>query len=80
MGSQVNWRAKRDFSTRHLDLPSDVNESLSPARRRLLGMARQARKQLNYKWLWVRGGKIFLKKEDSGPVIIVQCQADLDKM
>ncbi|XP_046679195.1 uncharacterized protein LOC124366640 [Homalodisca vitripennis] len=77
-------REKRDFSTRHLNLASDnpiyVNESLSPTRRRLLGMARQARRERGYKWLWVRGGKIFLRKEDNGPVTIVQCQADLDKM
>lgn len=77
-------RAKRDFSTRHLDLPSDnpvyVNESLTPARRRLLAMAREERRKHGYKWLWVRGGKIFLRKEDNGPVTIVKCQADLGKI
>ncbi|KAG8273356.1 hypothetical protein J6590_023868 [Homalodisca vitripennis] len=52
-------REKRDFSTRHLNLASDnpiyINESLSPTRRRLLGMARQVRRERGYKWLWVRG-------------------------
>ncbi|KAG8296954.1 hypothetical protein J6590_045797 [Homalodisca vitripennis] len=52
-------RAKRDFSTRHVGLPSDntiyVNESLTPARRRLLALAREERKRLGYKWLWAIG-------------------------
>lgn len=77
-------RAKRDFSTRHLNLTSDypiyVNESLTSARRRLLAMAREERKKHGYKWLWVRGGKILLRKEDNGPVIFVKCQADLQKI
>jgi hypothetical protein len=74
-------RDKRDLSTRHLgradDHPVYVNESLSPARRRLLALARDARRRHGYKWLWVRGGKIFIRKEDSSPVIVVKSQADL---
>lgn len=77
-------RQKKQLSTRHMDLPSDmpvyINESLSPARRRLLAMAREARKQQHYKWIWVRGGKIFMKKEDEGQVIPIRTQADLGRL
>ncbi|KAG8314792.1 hypothetical protein J6590_084667 [Homalodisca vitripennis] len=42
-------RAKKDFSTRHIGLTSDepiyVNESLTPTRRRLLGMTRDFKKR-----------------------------------
>lgn len=77
-------RNKRQLSTRHLGLPNDspiyINESLTPARRRLLAMAREIKVKKNYKWIWVRGGRIFLRKEDGGPVSIVKCQSDLDKL
>lgn len=77
-------RGKKDLSTRHLDLQTDkpiyINESLTPLKRRLMGMAREVRRSNNYKWLWVRAGKIFMKKEDNSPVILIKCQADLNKL
>lgn len=80
----ANRRTKRQLSTRHIGLSTDnpvyINESLTPTRRRLLAMARDIRNKKGYKWIWVRGGKIFLRKEDKGPVSIVQCQSDLDKL
>lgn len=80
----IQRRKKKDFSTRHLGLPDDspiyVNESLSPARRRLLAKAREMRRQNNYKWLWVRGGKVLLKKEDNSPTIVLRCEDDLNNL
>lgn len=77
-------RVKRDLSTRHLNLPMDqpiyINEALTMTRRRLFAAARQAKREKHYKYLWVRGGKIFLRKEESAPVIVVTCQADLDNL
>lgn len=77
-------RAKKDFSTRHMniniDTPVYINDSLSPARRRLFAAARVIKKEKQYSYLWVRGGNIFLRKEDAGAVIKVSCQADLDKL
>jgi hypothetical protein len=77
-------RAKKDFSTRHLNLTTDkpifVNESLTPTRRKLLGMTRDLRKKKNYKFVWVRGGKIFLRKDEQGPISVIRCQADLESL
>lgn len=77
-------RVKRNLSTRHMnmntDIPIYINEALSPARRRLYAAARQVKRDKNLKYLWVRGGKIFVRKEDSAPVIQVTCQADLNKL
>lgn len=77
-------RQKKDLSTRHLNLPTDnpiyINESLSPTRRKLLAIARETRRRQNYKWLWVKGGRIFMRKEDHGPIKVIKCQADLNNL
>lgn len=77
-------RVKRNLSTRHMQMTMDqavyVNEALTPARRRLLAEARQVKKEHNFRHLWIRGGKIFLRKEDGSTVIQVTCQADLEKI
>lgn len=74
-------RQKRDFSTRHLGLPTDnpvyINESLTPTRRKLLSAARDLKRRQGCKWVWVRGGKILLRKEENGPVTVIRSQADL---
>ncbi|KAG8250378.1 hypothetical protein J6590_103211 [Homalodisca vitripennis] len=60
-------RVKRTLSTRHIGATDDrsiyVNESLSPARRALYALARKYQREKNFKFLWVRNGKIFLRKE-----------------
>lgn len=75
---------KRDFSTRHLDLPMDnpiyLNDSLSPARRRLLAQARQIRREKGFKYIWLRNGNILLRKEEGSPVIEIKTQADLREL
>lgn len=77
-------RVKSNLSTRHMNLGVDqpvyINESLSTARRRLFVAARQMKRDKGYRFLWVRGGKIFARKEESAPVIQVACQGDLEKM
>lgn len=75
-------RVKRTLSTRHMGLPTDVpvyiNEALSPARRRLYALARQEKRKRGYKYLWLRGGRILMRKEESARVVQVSSQADLD--
>lgn len=75
-------RVKRNLSTRHMGLSSDVpvyiNESLSPARRRLYALARQEKRQRGYKYLWLRGGRILMRKEESARVVQISSQADLE--
>lgn len=74
-------RVKRNLSTRHmnmnLDQPVYVNEALTSQRRRLLAAARQVKKDRGFKFLWVRGGIILLRKDENSPVVKVTCQADL---
>jgi polyhydroxyalkanoate synthesis regulator phasin len=75
---------KRDFSIRHIGLPEDkpifINESLSPARRRLFAMAREQKKKQGVKYLWLRGGSILMRATDGSPVIEIQSVEDLEKL
>ncbi|XP_046686134.1 uncharacterized protein LOC124371822, partial [Homalodisca vitripennis] len=76
-------RVKSNFSTRHMNLEMDkpvyINESLTPMKRKLMAEARKFKRENNYQFVWVRDGRIFLRKEETSKVIHVTCQADLPK-
>ncbi|XP_063838176.1 uncharacterized protein LOC135087308 [Ostrinia nubilalis] len=48
-----------------------VCEHLSPSNRSLHAQARQFRKDNDYKYLWVRNGRILMRKDDQSPVLWV---------
>ncbi|XP_022184148.2 uncharacterized protein LOC111043494 [Nilaparvata lugens] len=77
-------RIKRDFSTRHLGhqqiSPIYLNESLCPERRRLLALAKKAKGEGNFKYLWVRNGKVLARRTDGQPVIVIETVQDLNKL
>lgn len=70
-------KIKRNFNTSDLGRtsgPADViyvNESLSPARRKVLNAARALRKDQGYTYVWVKNGKILLRKNEGDKVIVV---------
>ncbi|XP_022201355.2 uncharacterized protein LOC111058164 [Nilaparvata lugens] len=76
-------RVKRNFNTHDMGLTSGpavpiyINESLSPARRSLYNAARQVKKDKNFEYLWVRSGKIFLRKKQGSNLITVRKIEDL---
>ncbi|XP_046685594.1 uncharacterized protein LOC124371301 [Homalodisca vitripennis] len=77
-------RVKRNLNLSHINKPGGeviyVNESLSPERRRLLALAKAAKREKGYTFLWIRNGKIFLRKEEEAPVIVVTRQEHLSKL
>lgn len=77
-------RIRHNLSTRHMglttDLPVFVNESLCSARRRVYALARQAKKTKQYKYIWLRGGKILMRKNDGEPVKVISCVNDLEML
>ncbi|XP_039295346.1 uncharacterized protein LOC120353910 [Nilaparvata lugens] len=79
-------RVKRNFNTHDIGLtakpaePVYLNECLSPARHTLFSAARKVKNEKNYSYLWVRGGKIFLRKEQGLSVITVTKMEDLEKL
>jgi hypothetical protein len=77
-------RIKRDFSTRHLGLTSDspiyINESLSLERRKVLAAARRIKNEKQFKYLWIRNGKILVRKSEGQSVIVLEHLTDLHKL
>lgn len=79
-------RVKRNLSTHDLGMKQSlaqvvyVNESLSPARRRLLAAARQVKKDKAYTYLWIRAGRIFMRKNQGDPVKVLSVMNDLDNL
>lgn len=77
-------RVKRNLSTRHMgmtmDQPVFINESLTKKRRQLFNAARNAKKENKYKYLWVRNGNIFMRKDDGDKVIAVNYDTDFTKI
>lgn len=79
------WIAKRktglvskNFVRGSNDQPIYVNVNLSPYYKQLFWKAREAKKQLNYKYCWVnKSGDIYLKKTDSSPSLFIKSEADL---
>jgi hypothetical protein len=77
-------RAKKNFSTKDLGCNENrtiyINESLSAYNRRLYSAAKELKKQGKLKYLWVRNGTIFVRKEDGGRKITLRCEADLETL
>jgi hypothetical protein len=79
-------RVKRNLNTKDVGFtqttaePVYINESLSPAKRRLLAAARAVKKEKNYTYLWVRNGKIFLRKNPGDSVIVITSMEQIAKL
>lgn len=56
------------------------NENLTRANRRLFWLARVAAKANGYKFAWVKGGRIFVKKFEDAPLIRVNSEADIGRI
>lgn len=57
-----------------------VNESLTPHNRNLFLEARNFKKDSNYKYVWVKAGKIFLKKSDDSERFLIRSMDDIEKL
>lgn len=79
-------RVKRNLNTSDIGLATVsagavfVNESLTPARRRLLYLARQVKNEKGYAFLWIRGGKILLRKDQGAKVKVISHLEDLKNL
>ncbi|XP_039287853.1 uncharacterized protein LOC120352197 [Nilaparvata lugens] len=77
-------KVKRNLSTQDLGFQQQavvyINESLSPARRRIFAAAREAKKKYDYAYLWVQNGKILMRKEQGKPIVKITSLSDLDRL
>ena len=55
-------------------VPIFVGETLTPKSRHLLYLARKCKREKGYKFLWTRGGVIFMKKDESSKAIRIDTE------
>ncbi|KAL0879710.1 hypothetical protein ABMA27_003425 [Loxostege sticticalis] len=60
--------------------PIYIMEHLSPANKSLHAAARIKSKELGYKYVWTRNGRIFMRKSDNTPYIVVKDTDFLNKL
>lgn len=74
------------LNTSHLGIggekkfPVYITENLSPENKSLHASARKRAKELNYKFVWVRAGKIFMRKSENSGYIFVRDMDTLAKI
>lgn len=57
-----------------------VNENLTRTLKNLFWNTKKTAREKNYKFVWVRNGKIFVKEKDGSPVIRIENENDLKKI
>jgi hypothetical protein len=57
-----------------VNIPIYVQEALTPRNRHIYLAARRLAKEKSYKYVWIKEGKILMRKEDSGRVIRIKTQ------
>lgn len=58
-------------------IPIFVTESLTTKDRKLFGLAREASKNLQYKFCWTNNGRIYMRKSEGGTRIEIKGESDL---
>ncbi|KAG7308986.1 hypothetical protein JYU34_004842 [Plutella xylostella] len=62
------------------DTPIFIAENLTPKASRLYFLARDLKKSRNYKYCWTSYGRVYVRKEDTSPIILIQSEAQVQKM
>lgn len=80
-------RAKGKMCLSHIGIsghsansPIYINESLTPANRKLYGAAKSLKRAGKLKFLWVRGGRIFARIAEGGERLTISNNGDLDSL
>ncbi|CAN7989490.1 unnamed protein product, partial [Ixodes hexagonus] len=60
--------------------PIYINEHLCPVLKRLLGMSVAKKRECDWKYVWVRNGRIFARKTDNAPILKITHADDLEKI
>lgn len=58
--------------------PVFVSKHLSPVNKSFHAAARIRAKELNFKYTWVRNGRIFMRRDDFGEAVLVRNKECLD--
>lgn len=57
-----------------------INDHLTPAHKKLLTKTKSVLKAKDYRYIWVKHGKIHVRKNDMAHVIIINSESDLNKI
>lgn len=85
--SDYNKKHSRDkLNTHNLGFVSEdkspvfVIENLSPENKQLHATARKRGKELNYKFIWVRAGRIYMRKSETSATIVIRNNDTLENL
>ncbi|XP_013185756.2 uncharacterized protein LOC106131271 [Amyelois transitella] len=72
------------LNSRHLGVPGDkspifVSEHLSAECKDLHAAARMAAKEKRYKYVWVKFGRVYMRKDDTSPALHIKNKESLEK-
>ncbi|KAG7307299.1 hypothetical protein JYU34_007464 [Plutella xylostella] len=81
-----NIKHQNKLSTKHLglrtseDTPIYVSEQLTAKASRLHFLARDLVKSKKFKYCWTAYGKVYLRKDDTSPVIVVKTEGQVHQL
>jgi hypothetical protein len=78
-------RSRRDLLAEDVGIEGDkqrifISEHLTPFKKKLFRDARALRKSKGYRFIWIRHGTIYMRKDSDGAVVVISSQADLNKI
>uniref|UniRef100_A0A8D8YTP8 FP protein C-terminal domain-containing protein n=1 Tax=Cacopsylla melanoneura TaxID=428564 RepID=A0A8D8YTP8_9HEMI len=78
--AKANRITTKDLKATWQERPIFINEHLTPQRKQLMYEARKIKEEKGYKFLWTKGGKIFIRKDENSRTIQLYSLEDLDKI
>lgn len=73
------------LNSSHLDIPGQkqniyVNEHLSPECKAIFAATKKAAKEYSYTYVWVRNDRVYTRKNDQSPAVLIKNISDLTKI
>lgn len=81
-----NIKQKAKLCAKHLgfrtyeDTPIYISEHLTPKAARLFFLARDLVKSKVYKYCWTAYGRVYLRREDNSPIILIKSEAQVQQL
>ncbi|KAL4718700.1 hypothetical protein ACJJTC_002181 [Scirpophaga incertulas] len=77
-------RVRRKITSADIEMPGSpcriyINERLTKRNRLLFYSARQAGVKAHWKYVWTRNGKIYARKEEGQPAVLIRNEQDVSK-
>ncbi|XP_052757632.1 uncharacterized protein LOC113514777 [Galleria mellonella] len=90
LAASINFNKKAKnvndkLNTSHIGISGDrkpifVVEHLSPTQKAIHAAARSKAKELNYRFVWVKGGRVFMRKTETSEYIVIKNIDDLSQL